>query len=67
MRCGGFHNITRRKARSQAGKELDAAFARHEIGWAHYWKIKDKKKYWKNNLNANPEDCCNLRVELFKR
>ena len=46
MRCGGFPNITRHKVRSQAGKELDAAFARHEIGWAHYWKIKDKKKYW---------------------
>ena len=39
------HNGARR-IRSRAGKELDAAYERHEIGWAHYKKIWNKPKYW---------------------
>lgn len=39
-------NYTPRKHRSKAGKELDAAFKRYEIGYAHYYKIWDKPKYW---------------------
>lgn len=36
---------TRRK-RSKAGRELDDAYRRHEIGWAYYNKIRNKPKYW---------------------
>lgn len=34
------------RIRSKAGRELDAAYQRHEIGWAHYKKIYNKSKYW---------------------
>lgn len=34
------------RVRSKAGKELDRAYERHEIGWAHYNKIRNKSKYW---------------------
>ena len=37
---------TPRRKRSKAGRELDAAYKRHEIGWAHYHKIYNKSKYW---------------------
>ena len=39
------YNYPRRK-RSKAGRELDLAYKRHEIGWAYYNKICDKPKYW---------------------
>lgn len=35
-----------RKVRSKEGRELDRAYARHEIGWAYYRKIYNKSKYW---------------------
>lgn len=35
-----------RRIRSKAGRELDAAYERHEIGWAYYRKIYNKPKYW---------------------
>lgn len=38
--------IYRRRKRSKAGRELDLAYKRHEIGYTHYWKIWDKPKYW---------------------
>ena len=34
------------RIRSNAGRELDASYERHEIGWAHYRKIWNKPKYW---------------------
>lgn len=36
-----------RRIRSKAGRELDDAYRRNEIGYAHYRKIWDKPKYWK--------------------
>lgn len=37
---------TTRRKRSKAGRELDLAYKRHEIGWAYYNKVWDKPKYW---------------------
>ena len=37
---------TSRRIRSKAGRELDDAYKRHEIGYAYYRKIWDKPKYW---------------------
>lgn len=41
-----MYDYGHQKRRIKAGKELDAAYARHEIGWAYYNKIKDKRIYW---------------------
>lgn len=40
--CGSRYCIRRTKE----GKALDEAYARHEIGWAYYNKIRNKRKYW---------------------
>lgn len=37
---------TNHRRRSKAGKELDAKYDRHEIGWAYYAKVWNKPKYW---------------------
>ena len=35
-----------RRVRSKEGKALDRAYERHEIGWAYYYKVYNKRKYW---------------------
>ena len=36
----------RLRKRSKAWRELDAAYKRHEIGYAYYRKIWNKRIYW---------------------
>ena len=40
------YSSRRIRTRSKAGRELDDAYKRHEIGWAYYCKIRNKSKYW---------------------
>lgn len=34
------------RKRSKLGRELDRKYARHEIGYTYYNKIRDKSIYW---------------------
>lgn len=41
MPCNGIIIV-----RSDYGKQIDAMYARHEIGWAYYRKLCKKTKCW---------------------
>lgn len=39
---------TSSRKRSKAGRELDLAYQRHEIGYTYYRKIWNKPIYWES-------------------
>ena len=41
-----YYGSNKPRKRSKAGRELDAAYKRHEIGCAYYRKIWNKRIYW---------------------